>query len=513
MKPNTKGLRRVEVLLFLAVCISIAWCFYFAVVTISMPYQIEYREGAAQVMTGFLLARSNPFVLENQPLGMNNYGMGYNLAVTPFAYLFGNTLLVHRSITFVFILLAALTGAWVVYRHGDTKASALACAAFIMIALIGRGGIGAAPAAMGTFLLLLTISIPFLYRFTTASLVASVVFSLAAFYTKPYFVLGMGIVAAYLFLFASKRTGLGYAALFLLLFAGSFLVVRWVFPFYFINTVIGNISNTGLSYPHMISQLKDLGIYFLPIILLSILFLASDMRNFRRGTGTMFDIREWKQPLIKIPFDYYFFSFLCTLLVFIFFLGPHVGNYLNYAYQLILPVFFCWFFPRIGRQEKQVFVITGLVILNLILWNGIVLPFHVLEQKGSREWSRLQNYVQSSSNILNSPLITSTTIESGLNPLDSGQITYFYIIKPYPESAILGPSYTLLRADGMQYLRSVDNSIEKQKFDLIFTTLEKNTFYHMKLVSEFYTPIDEIRVDMPQTEQQWTVVVWKPISK
>jgi uncharacterized membrane protein len=150
-KSNMKGWLFSNYFLFWGAFASILWSIYFAGVTISIPYQIEFREGAAQVMTAFLLNRSNPFTLENQPLAMNNYGLGYNLVVVPFAALFGNTLFVHRSITFGFILLAAFAGFILIQNIRRNIASALACAAFIMIGLMARAGVGAFPSAMGTF--------------------------------------------------------------------------------------------------------------------------------------------------------------------------------------------------------------------------------------------------------------------------------------------------------------------------------------------------------------------------
>ena len=110
-----------EVFLFVGIFASILWSVYFALVTISFPHQIFWNEGTAQVQTWFFLHGENPFILENQPFGMNNYGLGYSLAVLPFAALFGNTLLVHRSVTFAFIISSAVTGLYAVYRSGKDR--------------------------------------------------------------------------------------------------------------------------------------------------------------------------------------------------------------------------------------------------------------------------------------------------------------------------------------------------------------------------------------------------------
>ena len=509
---NTKGWLFSRALLFLGALLSILWSGYFAVVTISIPYQIELREGAAQVMTDFLLSRTNPFVFEHQPLAMNNYGLGYNLVVTPFAALLGNTLSVHRSVTFVFILLSSLVGFIVVYKTKKEIASSAACAAFIMIGLMGRGGIGAFPSALGTFLFMLTILVPFLKGFDRTSLLLSILFSVAAFHSKAYFVLGFGVVASYLFLFVSKKTGLFYSALFLILVAISFLAARLIFPLYILDTIIANISNTDRSFAHLVAQLAQLWAYFFPV-LLSFLFFLIFGKEKVDPAGRAFNIWDLEQPLLRPSLNYLFYSSMCALLAFLLFLGSHIGSYLNYVYQLILPLFFCWVFSEVDLRKKISIPLVIAVLFNLFFWGKDMISPQMLEQRDSREWARLYSYVQSSSNILNSPVITSKMIELGLNPLDSGQTSYFYSVEPYPNNAIFGPSYETFHADGLRYIKFIDNSVEKQKFDLVVTTAEKSTFYHAKLIEKFYVPVDEIKVDMPQTGQQWTVLLWRPLSK
>jgi hypothetical protein len=82
---DARTLKIIRSFFFGGSLVLFSWFVYFSFSTIAMPYQIEYREGAAQVMTHILLMGGNPFSLEYQPLGMNNYGIGYNLLALPFA--------------------------------------------------------------------------------------------------------------------------------------------------------------------------------------------------------------------------------------------------------------------------------------------------------------------------------------------------------------------------------------------------------------------------------------------
>jgi hypothetical protein len=187
-----------------------------------------------------------------------------------------------------------------------------------------------------------------------------------------------------------------------------------------------------------------------------------------------------------------------------------MGNYMNYAYQLIVPTFFCWFFSRINFDKKFLFIASLLVIFNLFSWQSVLLNPHMLEQKNSGEWARLFSYVHSSTNILNSQVEASEVIRLGLTPIDTGQTIVYYLVKPFPKNPFVDFNYEAILADGVMYTNSIDQSIQKQRFDTVISVEEKGAFYHIKRLEEYYSPVDEIRVEMPQASQKWTVVIWKP---
>src|SRR5688572_21765724 len=91
---DARTIKITRAFFFGGILLLFSWFVFFSFSTIAIPYQIEYREGAAQVMTHILLIGGNPFSSEFQPLAMNNYGIGYYLFALPFAKLFGNTLVV-----------------------------------------------------------------------------------------------------------------------------------------------------------------------------------------------------------------------------------------------------------------------------------------------------------------------------------------------------------------------------------------------------------------------------------
>ena len=137
----------------------------------------------------------------------------------------------------------------------------------------------------------------------------------------------------------------------------------------------------------------------------------------------------------------------------------------------------------------------------------------MLAQRTSKEWVRFYSYIQSSSNILNSQIEASEVVRLGLTPIDTGQSIVYYQVKPFPDNPLVDASYDTIVTDGFQYTKFIDQSIQKQKFDLVVSVKEKGVFYHVKRLGDYYSVVDEIRLEMPQTSQKWTVLIWKPTPK
>ena len=498
------------------VLIPLVWFLYFSFSTITITYQIEYREGAALVMTRILLEGENPFSLEQQPLGMNNYGMVYNLLVFPFAKLFGNTLLVHRSVSFFFLFACLLLVALAIWRLKEDFLLSILGSTLVVVILAGLGGLGAFPSTLGEFLFLLTIIIPFLYSFRYPSLIASALLAILAYYTKPYFVIGFGIVAVYTFAFISKQKGLIYSLFFLAVFSVLFLGVRYVCKLYFIDTFISNLSNTSRSLDHLQDQLLELGKQFYPIILLGIALLFFNWQNYLPGRSVKKNFLSRSgllvvdAALLNMPINYFAFAFMICFMSFVFSLGLHAGSYLTSAYQLVLPPFILWLLQTLNLKSRFSIIAFGLLLSNILLLGNTLLHPSFLLQRDSMEWSKLYSYVRSSQRVVNSPAVASALIEAGLLPIDSGQTEYYYSIQPYPANVLIGPSYETIERNGITYRHSIQNDVRSHKFDKIFLTEEYGNLIPLDAVSQHYIRVDTITIDMPQTHQRWVIGVWEP---
>lgn len=104
--------------------------------------------------------------------------------------------------------------------------------------------------------------------------------------------------------------------------------------------------------------------------------------------------------------------------MFVLVLGSHVGNYLSYAYELVVPTFLFWFFVNFEKQKAAPILSAGLVLANLFYWQYNTISPQMLAEKNSVEWENLFSYLKPSMRVLNSPTITSRLIELGIKPVD-----------------------------------------------------------------------------------------------
>lgn len=514
--PALRGLVRYALLI--TVVIVGAWVLYFSGVTLLTPYPIEYREGASQVITQLLLDGRNPFALENQPQGMTNYGILYSLLAWPFAAAFGNTLLVHRAISLVFILLAS----WLVFRTAlvakRDAGLAIAGAELVAIGLAARAGLGALPGSLGAFLFLLAIVVPFNRGFDRWGLLVSGLASLLAFYTKPYYLLAFGIVATYLFLCVSQRRALLYVLGFGAAAGATVLLVRFAFPLYFFDTVFSNLGQAGVNNAgHLYLQLRQLGAeFYLSLIAAAVVILGGWPRRRERSTDT----DSASAPRLPVPdralisgsVDYFAYAFVCSMLVFIMILGPNPGSYMNYSYQLILPPFFLWLIRKINLRRRVALLVLPLLLLNLILFCWVRLgPALLSETTESRPaWDELYASVDDCHRILNSPVIVSEMLRLGMRPIDSGQTQYYYATEGYRGMRLFGPSYEVIARNGERYLGAIRSLAAGQEFDCIILTRHSDWTLNLPL-RDRYRLTQTVNIAMPQVEQKWRLDIWLPV--
>jgi hypothetical protein len=522
-RPGSSNLyRRQEIpttALLVVVVVTGAWTLYFAGSTIVAPYPLEFREGAAPALTQFLLEGENPYALQNQPPGLNQYGIVYNAIVWPLAALFGNSLVVHRSVTFAFIALTAVLVGRIIFASNKQAVVAAGCGLLTAMALTTRGGAGAFPSPTGTFLFMAALIIPFRRSFDSVGLLLSTLLSLVAFYTKVYFVLGLGLVIAYTFLFISKRRALLHAFLSASGFLISFFLIRHFFPLYFVDVLVSSYLDVGASSAHMWRQLINLGREFSPIAILalSILVAAAIRSQWRLSRTTAAisraDIRHLDGPLLRPRLDYFGFVFVCAALAFIVVLGANTGQFMTYGYQLMVPPFLVWLGFRVLPQGRWRWIMAPAIALNLITFSFVRLAPTYLAQPSAEDWEQLYGVIDHSAHILASPVAAAEMSRQGKWPLDSGHSEYYYIIDARYAAlrGRLGPDYETVHANGREFLEAIRVAIRRQEYDAIILPLRYEISMD-DIVGGHYSEALNLGLAMPQTQEYWPVTVWVPSS-
>ncbi|NMC47155.1 MAG: glycosyltransferase family 39 protein [Chloroflexi bacterium] len=510
-----KGRQWATRLLWAGVLLAGVWLLHYAWVLLNDPNPAEYREGANLVMTQYFLDGNNPFLLENQPLLNTNKGFLYNLAVLPLAALFGNTLFIHRLVVLIFNLLST----WLVYhtlkKSGATNPLALAGALMMLACLLFYVSPIARVDGLGNFLFLAACSVPWLHAFERKSLWASGLLGLLAFYTKPYFLLSVAIVAVYVFLFISKKKGLFYGGLTLLMVLASAVLVRQVFECYFLHTIFNSFSNASdsESLTWMLQQVGRFTLLFLPLggLLGLLAIYRSNMMKTGRGESKKIgwlDLRHLDTGLIKGKMNYFLFFFIISTLVIILLLGKNHGNYMVYLFQLMAPPLIIFTLQQVRNTPSMSLASVIMVLTTMgILCFGLLYPNNARPYR--ENWDELNGYVEESQRILNSPLLVAEMLLEGMTPVDSGSSEYFYSTAPYADN-YFAPAYGQVQEQGDRYLNEVRERVETRYYDHIIITEGYSPFCNTDIISQYYTLHDSVEVTLPQSNQHWVVQVWVP---
>jgi len=305
------------------------------------PYPDSFREGAMMTSTGALLKGLNPYDMSLQPQFMNQYGIIYPLLVWPWAKLFGNTLLVHKIVVAFFILASCLLIFLVLKRKNvpvllNTWACLMLYSSWIFP---GTSTPSIDPGAIGMFFFLLTVFIPWFFKYSYPSLIISIVCGLLGFYTKSYAFLGVFVMLSYVFLFVSRIKGLFYGLLLSILSFISVLVVNQVFQAYFDNCFFShvNMEHAWASMERLHEQIVQYRhLHLWTLVLIGIYALGYGFKYF-------------KKPLIKLSFPLVLYAGMCSSFVLYMSLGRHTGATLWYFFQLLSPFFLvaaAWVFGR-----------------------------------------------------------------------------------------------------------------------------------------------------------------------
>jgi len=483
---------------------------------ITYPYALELREGAMLVSTDLLVKGRNPFAWEEQPQHTNIYGIFYHIVIYPFAKIWSANNLVHRSVTAVFILGSCFIIGLVLKRLKVPFYHIFPAATLLYAFLLFPGTTTpfAGPHSLGLFLFLLSVFIPWFKNYSPMSLGISLAAGILAFYTKPYFILGLPFLTCYLFLFISKKKGIIFGAGWGIVLLISIFMMKNICEAYFSNTFFVNLYGADTSLTHCVKQFSIF--IHQNLEMLEILIFGTFLQVFHifkkdkkpSNTFPQINLRNFKNPLISFPFDLSLFCLIFSTALIYFKLGRHGGSWMAYLFHLMSPFFIIIVFTSLKKDFWRILAIP-LIAINIHTVSSH--HFKIKAEESLKHWETVRDLVSKHKNIFNSPTIVSLLLEQKKPIYDSGLTECFHIGEA--KDSILNPIF--LKEDrvaevNLEFRRKIQYKITHKEFDMLMIT--KNWYVQLppNETKKHYKFLGTISIEMPYFPQSWTLGIWMP---
>ena len=467
-----------------------------------------------------LLKGINPYALSSQPAYTNDYGIGFSAATLPFANIFGPTLFIHRMVSAFFIL----TCCAILFAVMRAMAIPFFLSTFAVIFFYGcqlypgTTTACANPAPLGTMLFLLAIFFPWKQGYSYGGLLGSALLVIAAYYTKPYFLLAAPIMGSYLFFFISKKKGLAFAAAFFALFTISIFIMIHFFPCYFIDCFIILDNIRCLSWEHAFQEFSQLILLhsWLLILLEAMAVISLARYLLKKSTISMdykkalkkFNLTAFDEPLWDIPFPIALYSGIFCFIVYALLLSRHEAASLWYFFHLVSPFLVIGISWAVAQFNFWPFLFTPFLIFNLfVLTKG-----NTIEKfdRNNTDWKAALELIRNHHNILAPPLICPLLVEANEPFYDNG-ITEYFLYGSYCDNNLTKKFFKsfpeIIKRD-VAFNRKILAMVKNQEFDLIFLQYGYAPLMPDQ-IPEYYRPVGPLNLPGPQAGGS-LVSVWVP---
>ncbi|MFT5483864.1 MAG: 4-amino-4-deoxy-L-arabinose transferase-like glycosyltransferase [Halieaceae bacterium] len=493
---------------------------------ISAPFPLDYYEGTTLLITQIFAEGGNPYTREYQPGAMYVYPPLFNLLVAPLTWFVDNDLILHRTVCGVFILASCLLVARAVLDCGADLIDALAAACTFYAALLFYATPISSTNAMGVFLFLTILYLPWRASFSLGSLVLATLLGVAAFYSKQYFILAVGLVGAYVFIYQSMLRAMAMGLLFVTLVVSSLWIVNLTSPYYLDNTLFSTAISTALlqnTETAVLQYTKFLWLYW-PLLLLALYQLYLTVHG-PGGQGLLSLIKPGIRSVAEHRGTLYFWFCLALSAVIVFFsLARNPGNYLTYLFQLLSPLLLIGVFGgmsklRVGRR----YVALPVLLCLYMGWSLLPQDFSTTEAG----WKRVDELVSQEENILASQILITDLLRHDRRVFQDGHTFYFPLAAEKPHWFFKDAKEDTVKQIWSSYLTGLYRDIERQHFDLIVVSPWDfhgifvvnpppfSTLTGPKFLKKFYYMDEQFPLSMTERHGGGTynMKVWRPRPK
>jgi hypothetical protein len=206
-----------------------------------------------------------------------------------------------------------------------------------------------------------------------------------------------------------------------------------------------------------------------------------------------------------------FFTFIFYIKI-----GSYQGNWMVYAFQLILFFLYLVILRFIKAQRKKpVIILFSCLITIQLLWVSRLGFLHLPDYQEAK-WNNLKQLLADHKNIYNSPAIVSILVEKDRKIYDSGLSDQF--VKGLSRRSIwkmLFPTPKKFTERYNQFLRDINESIMSKKYDLMVFTpgLFPSYFLSKECVERYYQYQETVPSPFTYTgynEDKWELEIWRP---
>lgn len=437
LKPNPSKLSPIK---YFCLGASAVYCIIYLISAcfwLFSPYPNEYREFANIDITRMFLEGKNPYDMSNIPPFFYVYGFVMPLLTswlyTLLDFLHADILFFQRSIALVCTLLCGWVAAKEVKKRTHSGIYGFLAFSITLIAGWSMGLSVAFPNTMGVFVMLLILSKT--QKIKSVVDIWSIAFlTVLVFFIKQYFIIVLAPVFIWL-LFRSKKFAGFYLLFSILSFAVAAVIVNHLYPAFFSITIVHHLSMASHSLPHLLKQLAVTGLFYFPLLLLCLLIGFNRNKNIA-GQLKIIPWKSWSEPLIQLPKtpDIYGIA-VCINFIVILRLGMHVGAYMTYIYQLLVPVLVIYVLSYIDTLKKEKLkniALIGIVVFSLYhigLFINIPRMMNSREKSGWESFYKILNADRAKGLYIYSPLLAKYAWDNYLPVWDNGQTEYISTLR------------------------------------------------------------------------------------
>lgn len=428
------------------------------------------------LITGIIAEGFNPYTREFQPHAADVYPPLYNIMVAPLTHLFGNTFLLHRSVSAVFIVIACGLVSLVTHKTTRNWQFSLATFALMYAALLFYGTPVASTNAPGVAIFVAGVIVPWYFKFNRNSLVFAVVCGVLALYTKQYFIVGMAILCLYLFLYHSMSRALILGAIYATCLLSTLTAVHYTSPYYLDNTLFTpSAAMAGLQTVDILFiQLRT---YLLTYSgLLVVMLIAAFTWVYSAGLSKAFRVLACRfqfakaglqGPVFNSQVDFFWFGLFWSSMAIVVTLGQNPGNYMTYLFQLMSPFLLIVAFKTIADMPKKLKFISPVILLSLYQ------AYAILPKDFSTDlskWSEMEELIAEKDEILATQMLVMTLLQQNKRVNQDGHTFYFPLAAGKPEIFVKAHPEDTVEAIWSDYIATMYQKIEKREYDLVLAS-------------------------------------------